>query len=105
MGTFTTPGVYIVEKNAFPNSVVEVATAVPAFIGYTGMAMDKGLDLTGKPRRISSMAEFQHYFGGAPTEKYVRFKLAKQDGVAPAAAPGAAPAPYVPPSNRAAPLG
>ena len=25
-----TPGVYIVEKNAFPNAVVEVATAVPA---------------------------------------------------------------------------
>ncbi len=93
MGTFKTPGVYIVEKNAFPNSVVEVTTAVPAFIGYTGMAMNKGLDLTGKPWRISSMAEFQHYFGGAPTEKYVRFKLAKQDGVAPAAAPGAAPAP------------
>jgi phage tail sheath protein FI len=30
-----TPGVYIKEINAFPNSVVEVATAVPAFIGYT----------------------------------------------------------------------
>ena len=27
-----TPGVHIVEKNAFPNSVVKVATAVPAFI-------------------------------------------------------------------------
>ena len=33
-----TPGVYIVEKNAFPNSVVEVATAVPAFVGYTANA-------------------------------------------------------------------
>jgi hypothetical protein len=30
MGTMKTPSVYIVEKNAFPNSVVEVATAVPA---------------------------------------------------------------------------
>ena len=30
-----TPGVYIVEESAFPSSVVEVATAVPAFIGYT----------------------------------------------------------------------
>lgn len=29
MGAMKTPGVYIVEKNAFPNSVVEVATAVP----------------------------------------------------------------------------
>jgi hypothetical protein len=30
-----TPGVDIVEKNAFPNSVMEVVTAVPVFIGYT----------------------------------------------------------------------
>ena len=30
MGQMKTPGVYVVEKNAFPNSVVEVATAVPA---------------------------------------------------------------------------
>lgn len=30
----TTPGVYITEQNAFPNSVVAVATAVPVFIGY-----------------------------------------------------------------------
>ncbi|MCD0479402.1 hypothetical protein LPB90_13150 [Chryseobacterium sp. LC2016-29] len=35
MSTMKTSGVYIVEKNNFPNSVVEVATAVPAFIGYT----------------------------------------------------------------------
>ncbi len=27
------PGVYVVEKNAFPNFVVEVGTAIPAFIG------------------------------------------------------------------------
>ena len=33
-----TPGVYIDELNAFPNSVVPVATAVPAFIGYTPTA-------------------------------------------------------------------
>jgi phage tail sheath protein FI len=30
-----TPGVYINEISAFPNSVVPVATAVPAFVGYT----------------------------------------------------------------------
>ena len=35
MGSMKTPGVYIVEKNAFPNSVVEAPTAIPAFIGYT----------------------------------------------------------------------
>ena len=58
-GAYKTPGVYIVEKDAFPNSVVEVATAVPAFIGYTEFADNKGKSLHGKPWRISSMAEFK----------------------------------------------
>ena len=40
-----TPGVYIVEKSAFPNSVVQVATAVPAFIGYTEKAMNGNVSL------------------------------------------------------------
>ena len=35
MAQMKTPGVYIVEKSAFPNSVVEAATAIPAFIGIT----------------------------------------------------------------------
>lgn len=65
-----TPGVYIVEKSAFPNSVVEVATAVPAFIGYTEKADDKGKTLVNKPRRISSMAEFHNYFGNAPRPRF-----------------------------------
>ncbi len=58
-----TPGVYIVEKSAFPNSVVEVATAVPAFIGYTEKADNKGKTLVNKPWKISSMAEFHNYYG------------------------------------------
>jgi uncharacterized protein len=37
-----TPGVYIEEVNAFPGSVVEVATAIPAFIGYTEKATRNG---------------------------------------------------------------
>lgn len=67
---YSTPGVYIVEKNAFPNSVVEVATAVPAFIGYTRIADDQGSSLTRKPWRISSMPEFIHYFGGPPEDRF-----------------------------------
>ena len=70
MGTMKTPGVYIVEKNAFPNSVVEVATAVPAFIGYTAKAADGTADLHNKPKRITSMAEFHNYFGVAPDLKF-----------------------------------
>lgn len=33
MAQMKTPGVYIIEKNAFPNSVVEVATAIPPLSG------------------------------------------------------------------------
>ena len=61
-----TPGVYIVEKNAFPNSIVEVATAVPAFVGYTRRAENGGKPLRNKPWRISSMAEYHTYFGHGP---------------------------------------
>ncbi len=61
-----TPGVYIVEKNAFPNSVVEVETAAPAFIGYTEKADNQGKPLKGKPWRISSMAEYHKYYGFGP---------------------------------------
>lgn len=70
MAQMKTPGVYIVEKNAFPNSVVEVATAIPAFIGHTEFARDGNKDLTGIPFRISSMAEFHSYFGFAPTLQF-----------------------------------
>lgn len=70
MGQYKTPGVYIVEKNAFPNSVVEVATAVPAFIGYTAQASNKGKTLLNKAWRISSMSEFVNFFGGPPKTQF-----------------------------------
>jgi len=70
MGQMKTPGVYIVEKNAFPNSVVEVATAVPAFIGYTEKAENGANSLKNKPWRITSMAEFLKHYGGAPFPKF-----------------------------------
>lgn len=66
MGSMKTPGVYIVEKSAFPNSAVEVATAVPAFIGYTEKAVNGNVSLLNKPFRITSMAEYHAFFGGAP---------------------------------------
>ena len=68
--TYKTPGVYIEEINAFPNSVVEVPTAIPAFIGYTEKALRGQTDLTLKPTRITSFAEYQMYFGGAPSPSY-----------------------------------
>lgn len=84
MPLMKTPGVYVVEKNAFPNSAVEVATAVPAFIGYTELADNKGKSLLNRPWRITSMAEFHDYFGCAPNPK---FEIAEYGGEAPAGEP------------------
>lgn len=70
MALMKTPGVYVVEKSAFPMSVVEVATAVPAFVGYTEKADNKGKSLLNMPWRLTSMAEFQSYFGYAPTPMF-----------------------------------
>lgn len=108
MGVMKTPGVYIVEKDAFPNSVVEVATAVPAFIGYTEKAetrKDKK-DLVNKPWRISSLAEFHQYFGFDPDPKYL-IQDVSGGGAAPAApaddaggdAAAPAPAADLPPAD------
>ena len=63
----TTPGVYVTEIDAFPPSVIGVATAVPIFIGYTETATDPS---TGKPAylqpiALSSMADYRACFGAA----------------------------------------
>ena len=71
METMKTPGVYIVEKSAFPNSVVPVATAVPAFIGHTQIAMNGTKSLLNVPFRITSMLEYNKYFGGGPQPEYL----------------------------------
>ncbi len=79
MALMKTPGVYVVEKNAFPNSVVEAPTAVPAFIGYTEKAENGNKSLLNIPWRITSMAEYQLYFGGAPVPKFT-VKYSKKPG-------------------------
>jgi len=61
--TLATPGVYINEVNAFPNSVVPVATAVPAFIGYTARASYNGKSYTGVPVTINTLQDYMTYFG------------------------------------------
>ncbi|QZE14379.1 hypothetical protein K4L44_00295 [Halosquirtibacter laminarini] len=70
MVQMNTPGVYVVEKSAFPNSVVAVETAVPVFIGYTEKARNGGKSLTNLPFKVNSMAEFIEYFGSAPIAKF-----------------------------------
>lgn len=63
---YATPGVYIEEKSAFPNSAVAVATAVPAFIGYTEKASRANKSLLHVPTRITSLNEYHQYFGKGP---------------------------------------
>ncbi len=57
------PGVYIDEINAFPNSIVAVETAVPAFIGYTEKSEYGGKSLKNKPVRIENFTEFELFYG------------------------------------------
>ena len=65
--SFKTPGVYIQEISKFPPSVAEVATAIPAFIGYTEFATnDIPGDLLNIPFRISSLVDYEQYFGADP---------------------------------------
>ena len=76
MATYKTPGVYVEEITTLPPSVAEVETAIPAFIGYT----ETGIPLT--PKRISSLREYQQFFGGAEPEKSISVTVAKSDGEA-----------------------
>lgn len=65
MPSFTFPGVYIEEISTLPPVVAQVETAIPVFIGYTERAQkDASNDLILKPTRISSMLDFESYFGG-----------------------------------------
>src|SRR3954465_1390735 len=66
------PGGYIVEIPECPPSMAPVETAIPAFIGYTEKAQDAvAADLHLKPKRISSLVEYEQYFGGAQPEQSV----------------------------------
>lgn len=65
MATYKTPGVYVEEISTIPPSIAEVETAIPVFIGFT----EKGISLTAK--RITSLKEYEDYFGGAEPEKNI----------------------------------
>jgi phage tail sheath protein FI len=58
-----TPGVYVVEEDAFPPSIVGVQTALPAFIGYTEKAEIGGKPCYLKPQKIQSFADYVMIFG------------------------------------------
>lgn len=77
LSTIHTPGVYINELNAFPNSVIPVATAVPAFIGYTPLVIYKGKSYLNVAQKITSFSDFLALYGyldapppAIPTKQY-----------------------------------
>lgn len=77
MPTYNTPGVYVEEISTLPPSVAEVATAIPAFLGFT----EKGRRDTVEVAEISTMLEYELRFGKAePTV----FKVDDSDNISPA---------------------
>ncbi|KXH79152.1 phage tail sheath C-terminal domain-containing protein [Chryseobacterium kwangjuense] len=68
VSSLKTPGVHINEIDAFPPSVAQIATAIPAFIGYT----EKGPLV---PVRITSFMEFEQIFGKAPSPDTVTIDI------------------------------
>jgi len=70
MANYKTPGVYVEEISKLPASVAPVATAIPAFIGYTEKRVRNGKTLANAtPVRITSILEYEEIFGGAFDEK------------------------------------
>lgn len=67
MSILNTPGVYVQEIPTFPPSVVQVATAIPAFIGYTKTGYN-GTSPT--VQRINSLMEYEAYFGTATAGEF-----------------------------------
>ena len=73
---YKTPGVYVEEITKLPPSVAPVETAIPAFIGYTQKADDAAPnDLSLKPTRISSMVEYEKYFGAPQPEDNIKVTI------------------------------
>ncbi|MFY0630361.1 MAG: phage tail sheath subtilisin-like domain-containing protein [Flavobacteriaceae bacterium] len=77
MTAYKTPGVYVEEIVKFPPSVAQVETAIPAFIGYTEKAEKKNGDsLALTPTRISSLLEYETYFGKPLKEDSISVTMA-----------------------------
>lgn len=61
MSPYTAPGVYVEEISTLPPSVAEVATAVPAFIGYTCKHAGNGVEVA----QVRTLREYEERFGQA----------------------------------------
>lgn len=65
---YKSPGVYVTEIPKLPASVAQVETAIPAFIGYTEKAEKNGESLLKIPTRITSLNEYEEWFGASKQE-------------------------------------
>ncbi len=71
MAEFKTPGVYIQEISTLPASIVPVATAIPAFVGYTAKRIRNGESFgINIPVRVTSYLEYKEIFGDSFFENY-----------------------------------
>ena len=61
--TYATPGIYVEEISTLPPSVAEIATAIPAFIGYTETHTGE-LPII---KVIRSLRDYEESFGQAPS--------------------------------------
>lgn len=64
MPEYLAPGVYINENVELPQSITSAATNITVFIGYTERYEFDAQSLLNTPMRITSMLEFEDYFGG-----------------------------------------
>jgi uncharacterized protein len=75
---YKTPGVFIEEIPKFPPSVAPVETAIPAFIGYTQKADEvTPSDLHLRPKRITSLVDYERYFGFAQPENDINIAVTR----------------------------
>jgi Bacteriophage tail sheath protein len=73
---YKSPGVFVEEIARFPPSIAPVETAIPAFIGYTEKADEVTAgDLHLIPTRISSLKEYETYFGAAQKENAIKVTI------------------------------
>ncbi len=82
MPVYKTPGVYIEEIPNLPASIVPVETAIPAFVGYTEKAERGGKSITNVPTTVSSLLDFQRYFGAGPDLDDIEVVLDNSNNVA-----------------------
>ncbi|MEE4285744.1 MAG: hypothetical protein V2I31_06330, partial [Mariniphaga sp.] len=82
---YKTPGVYVEEISKFPPSVAQVETAIPAFVGYTELAVVDGVDYHAesiiKPIKVGSLPEYEFFFGGAPDPTTIEIELNADNSV------------------------